>query len=216
MPQTLQRGGIVVTRSALVATAAVALLAVAVTLVTALVHLGQLVNLGEVSATMLTAADDAARAIPPEAQGVVVSRSVEVQLSGAGTGEPFVLWQVAAWAGRYGLAVVVLGSVVHLCWRLGRGRGVGSVAPWWVVAVGLASIAVALFSPWALTHAARLVVDALGLPTDGSHSDTWFSVPPWSVQDTDPWLVLFGALLVLLGLLLRGARRAEAATEGLI
>jgi hypothetical protein len=216
VPRTLQRGGIVIARSVLVVTSAVTLLAIAVVLVTALIHLGQLRMLGEISATLFTSADDALGTIPPGARDVVVSASTEVQLSGHGTGVPFVAWQTAAWASRYGLAVVILGSVVHLCWRLGRHRGVGSVAPWWAAALGLASIAVAVFSPWALAHADQLVVDALALPTDGGASDVWFVVPGWSLQNTDPWLVLFGGLLALLGLLLHGARRAETDAEGLI
>ncbi|QFG69993.1 hypothetical protein [Ornithinimicrobium pratense] len=143
--------------------------------------------------------------------------TVGVDVVAHGVDHAFLTWQIWAWASRYGVAIVLLLSVVYLCWRLWRGTlGLGQTMSWWAAGLGALALAVAVLAPWALISADQLVAQAVAAPTDPQHGDPWFVVPGWSIQDTDWWLALFAALLFLLALLLRRAQRAERDTQGLI
>lgn len=129
----------------------------------------------------------------------------------------FLTWQIAAWAGRYGLAILLLLSVVYLCWRLWRRTpGLGRAMSWWAAGMGLLAAAVAVLAPWALVRADQMVAEEFATPLEPQADGPWFVMPHWSLQDTDWWLVLFAALLLLLAVLLRRAHEAERDTEGLI
>src|SRR5690606_27430133 len=161
--------------------------------------------------------DEADRILPPGLQYDFATMTVEVDVVVHEADQAFLGWQIGAWVSRYGLAILLLLSVVYLCWRLWRRTpGLGRAMSWWAGGLGLLAITVAILAPLALIHADQLVALAVAAPAAAQGVDPWFVVPGWSTQDTDWWLILFASLLLLLALLLRRAHQAERDTEGLI
>ena len=205
-------------RAALIIISVVALLGSAYTFVLLALHVYSLrANPGSQLRLVGLGEDQADGILPPGMQYDTASMTVEVDVVAHGVDHAFLAWQTWAWASRYGLAIVLLLSVVYLCWRLWRGTlGPGRAMSWWAAGLGALVLAVAVLAPWALIHADQLVTQAVGAPTEPQPGGTWFVAPGWSLQDTDWWLALFAALLFLLALLLRRAQRAERDTQGLI
>lgn len=208
-------------RATLVVVGAVALLAAAYTFVLMAMHVSSLrMNPGTRLRLVLPMEGEGSVALPDGMRHSSASVTGLVDLVAHDVDQTFLSWQTAAWTSRYALAIVVLLSVVYLCWRLGRRRGgLGRGAAWWAGGLGVLVLGVAFFAPWALVHADRLFATAVAVPpqpADVGPDDAWFVLPSWALQDADWWLVLFGALLLLLALLLRRAHRAEVDAEGLV